>query len=85
MDEYVGEYRFDRRPDHNVSIVREGETIVSESSGQRRVLVSLSEHSLLTTNYDGEGRFRRDRRGRVSHFVYSEFGKRMGIARESQQ
>jgi RNA polymerase sigma-70 factor (ECF subfamily) len=83
LDEYVGEYRFDRRPDHIVSIVREGDTLVSESSGQRHVLVSLREHSLVTSHYDGEGRFRRDRFGRVSHFVYYEFGKRMGVARKS--
>jgi hypothetical protein len=83
LDEYVGEYRFDRRPDHIVSIVREGDTLVSESSGQRHLLVSVREHSLVTSHYDGEGRFRRDRLGRVSHFVYYEFGKRMGVARKS--
>lgn len=85
LDEYVGEYRFDQRPDHIVSIVRVGDSLISESSGQRHELVSLSEHSLLTTNYDGEGRFRRDRGGRVSHFVYYEFGKRMGVARKNQR
>jgi hypothetical protein len=37
---------------------------------------------LTPTEFDGEGRFRRDRRGRVSHFVYYEFGRRFGVARK---
>lgn len=82
LDEYVGEYRFDRRPDHVVSIIREGDTLIGESNGQRHVLVSLADHSLLTRHYDGEGRFRRNRRGQVTHFVYYEFGKRLGVARK---
>jgi RNA polymerase sigma-70 factor, ECF subfamily len=82
LDEYTGEYRFDRRPDHLVSIAREGDTLISESGGQRHVLVSVAEQSLLTREYDGEGRFRRNRRGEVTHFVYYEFGKRLGIARK---
>jgi RNA polymerase sigma factor (sigma-70 family) len=82
FDEYVGEYRFERRPDHRVSIVREGDLLIGEAGGQRNVLASVAEGSLLTGEYDGEGRFRRDRRGRVTHFVYYEFGKRLGIARK---
>jgi RNA polymerase sigma-70 factor (ECF subfamily) len=81
LDEYIGEYRFDRRPELTVSIRREGDTLVSESAGQRNVLLSVAEHSLLTSQYDGEGRFRRNRRGEVTHFVYYEFGRRMGVAR----
>jgi len=34
LDEYVGEYRFDRRPDLTVSISRQGDTLVSESGGR---------------------------------------------------
>lgn len=82
LDEYVGRYRFDRRPDHVVSIFREGDSLVSEAVGQRHVLVSLGENSLATHHYDGEGRFRRNRHGEVTHFVYYEFGKRLGIARK---
>lgn len=82
FDEYVGEYRFDRRPDHVVSISREGQSLISRASGQRHVLSSVAEDSLLTCLYDGEGRFHRDRRGKITHFVYYEFGKRMGIARK---
>jgi RNA polymerase sigma factor (sigma-70 family) len=81
LDEYVGQYRFDRRPDHVLSILREDDTLISERSGQRHVLTCGGEHSLLTSEYDGEGRFRRNRHGRVTHFVYYEFGKRMGVAR----
>jgi RNA polymerase sigma factor (sigma-70 family) len=82
LDEYVGQYRFDRRPDHVVSIVREGDALISEAVGQRHSLVSLAEHSLATCQYDGEGRFGRNSRGEVTHFVYYEFGKRMGVARK---
>ena len=82
LDEYVGVYRFDRRPDHTVSITREGDCLVGDAGGQRHLLVSVGEQSLLTVHYDGEGRFMRDRRGSVTHFVYYEFGKRIGIARK---
>jgi RNA polymerase sigma-70 factor (ECF subfamily) len=84
LDAYVGKYRFERRSNHVVSIVREGDTLVSESAGQRHVLVAGAEQSLITVHYDGEGRFRRDRSGRVTHFVYYEFGKRLGVARRVQ-
>ncbi|HKG93802.1 MAG TPA: sigma-70 family RNA polymerase sigma factor [Gemmatimonadaceae bacterium] len=81
LDEYVGEYRFERRADHVVSISRIGDSLISDSHGQRHLLVSGGAHSLLASHYDGEARFRRDRRGRVTHFVYYEFGKRLGVAR----
>jgi len=83
LDEYVGEYRFDERPGLTVSITRQGDTLVSESAGQRHVLVSAGQQSLLAVHYDGEGRFTRNRRGEVTHFVYYEFGKRLGIARKT--
>lgn len=82
LDEYVGKYRFERRPDHTVRIIREGGSLISDAGGQRHVLVNGAEGSLLTVHYDGEGRFRRDRQGRVTHFVYYEFGKRLGVARK---
>jgi len=81
LDEYIGKYRFERRPDHIVSIVREGDALIGHSPGQSHLLVSGGERSLLTAHYDGEGRFRRNRRGEVTHFVYYEFGARMGVAR----
>jgi RNA polymerase sigma-70 factor, ECF subfamily len=83
FDEYVGEYRFERRPDLIVSIAREGDFLISEASKQRNVLTSVADESLLTSHYDGEGRFRRNRRGKVTHFVYYEFGRRLGIARKT--
>lgn len=82
LDEYTGEYRFERRVDHVVSITREGDSLVSNSNGQRHVLVPGRPHALLTTHYDGEGRFRRNRHGEITHFVYYEFGKRLGVARK---
>jgi len=82
LDDYVGEYRFDERPDLVVRIVREGASLVSIAGGQRNVLASLDDHSLVTSHYDGEGRFARDRSGQVTHFVYWEFGKRLGTAKK---
>jgi len=82
FDEYVGDYRFDRRPEHVVSISREGQSLISQAGDQRHVLSSVARDSLLTSRYDGEGRFHRDRGGKVTHFVYYEFGKRLGIARK---
>jgi hypothetical protein len=83
LDEYVGQYRFEQRPDLTVTIFREGGSLQSEAGGQRHVLVSGRGESLLTTHYDGEGRFRRNRQGKVTHFVYYESGRRLGIARKS--
>jgi RNA polymerase sigma factor (sigma-70 family) len=80
FDEYVGEYRFANRPELVVRIAREGEYLVSYGAGQRNVLASLGEQALITTGYDGEGRFQRDRKGRVVQFVYYEFGARLGVA-----
>lgn len=82
LDDYIGEYRFDLRPDHVVRITREGSYLLSESGGQRHVLASVDEHSLVAMHYDGEGRFRRNRRGKVTGFVYYEFGRRLGVAQK---
>lgn len=80
FDEYVGEYRFERRPGHVVSILRENDCLVGVANKQRNVLASLADDSLVAGEFDGEARFRRDRRGRISSFVYYEFGKRLGVA-----
>jgi RNA polymerase sigma-70 factor (ECF subfamily) len=81
LDEYVGHYRFEARPAHVVAIRREGDSLIGDSGGQRHMLVAAGESSLVTANYDGEGRFRRNRQGQVTDFVYYEFGQRMGVAR----
>jgi RNA polymerase sigma-70 factor (ECF subfamily) len=82
LDEYIGEYRFETRPDHVVWITREGDALISEAGGQRHILVSGGDETLLVRHYDGEGHFRRNRRGEVTHFVYYEFGRRLGVARK---
>lgn len=84
FDEYVGEYRFERRPDLVVSITRRGDSLMSSDGRQRNLLAALSDESLITSHYDGEGRFRRNRQGKVTHFVYYEFGRRLGIARKTR-
>jgi len=82
LAEYVGVYRFDKRPELVVEIqrARRGDGLVSYSQGQRDVLHHLGNDTLVTRAFDGEGRFQRDRRGRITRFVYYEFGARLGIA-----
>jgi RNA polymerase sigma-70 factor (ECF subfamily) len=82
FDEYVGEYRFDERPDLVVRIERDGSLLVSSGGGQRSVLASIGDGALVSTAFDGEGRFQRDRAGRVAQFIYYEFGARLGVARK---
>lgn len=83
LDEYVGEYRFESRPDHVVRITRAGDSLVSYAGGQHHILMSTDDdHSLVASHFDGEGRFRRNRGGHITHFVYYEFGRRLGIARK---
>ena len=82
FDEFVGEYRFPTRPRHPVVIRREGSELASYAGGQRNVLASREHDALTPTEFDGEARFRRDGRGQVTHFIYYEFGKRLGVARK---
>ena len=55
---------------------------MSYSGGQRNVLASTKTDAIVAIEFDGEGRLRRDAYGRVSHFVYYEFGRRLGVARK---
>jgi RNA polymerase sigma-70 factor (ECF subfamily) len=82
FDEYVGEYRFEERPELVVRITRENSLLVSYSGGQRSVLASVCDGTLVAAAFDGEGRFQRDRSGRVLQFVYYEFGARLGVAKK---
>ena len=41
-----------------VRIEREDDQLVSYGGGQRNVLASIDDHALITSAYDGEGRFR---------------------------
>jgi RNA polymerase sigma factor (sigma-70 family) len=70
-DEYVGQYRFELRPELLVTIRREGEFANDEPEGE-----------LLTKEFDGSGKFFRDEQGRISHLIYYEFGRAMGLARK---
>lgn len=85
FDDYLGRYRFDERPDLEVVIKREGERLYSESAGQRNELFARrtdTERELRTREFDGRGEFLRDARGRVTHFVYYEFGRELGRAKK---
>ena len=82
FDELVGEYRFDERPGHRVVVRREGDVLASYAGGQRNVLASRGPDTLAPIEYDGQARVRRSPGGRVTHFIYYEFGRRLGVGRE---
>ena len=83
-DDYVGRYRFEARPDLVVTIRRTGDGLISEAAGQRHTLLpnGRKRTELKTLEFDGRGRFIRNRRGRISHLVYFEFGQELGTARK---
>ena len=83
-DDYIGRYRFERRPDLVVTIRREGDRLVSEGGGQRNELFAEAgtRGELRAMEFDGRGKFVRDKKGRVTHVIYYEFGRRMGRAKK---
>jgi RNA polymerase sigma-70 factor (ECF subfamily) len=80
LDELAGEYRFAERPNHRVILRREGDILAGYAGGQRNVLVATRPDVLAAAEFDGEARFSRNRGGRISHFVYYEFGRRLSVA-----
>jgi RNA polymerase sigma factor (sigma-70 family) len=82
FDCYTGRYRYELRPELVVTITREGDKLFSEAAGQKNELFARGRcvSKLHAREFDGRGRFVRDARGRVTHFVYFEFGKEMGRA-----
>ena len=84
FDDYVGEYQYEKRPELKVRIWKEGSRLMGESAGQISELCQQtgSDTELSTKEFDGRGRFIRDSEGRVTHFVYFEFGQEMGVARK---
>lgn len=83
-DEYTGQYRFELRPELVVTIMREGDQLISEAAGQRNELFArdAARSELLTAEFDGRGEFVRNKQGRISHLIYHEFGNEMGIAKK---
>jgi RNA polymerase sigma factor (sigma-70 family) len=83
-DEYIGQYRFELRPELVVTIKRDGERLLSEAAGQRNELFANdeSESELLAREFDGRGKFVRNEQGCISHVIYYEFGCEMGRARK---
>jgi RNA polymerase sigma factor (sigma-70 family) len=83
-DEYIGQYRFELRPELVVTIKRDGESLMSEAAEQRNELFANdgSEGELLTKEFDGRGKFVRDKQGRISHLIYYEIGREMGLAKK---
>lgn len=83
-DEYIGQYKFDLRPELVVTISRVGEHLISEAAGQRNELFArdTAKSELLTTEFDGRGKFVRNEEGEISHLIYYEFGNEMGVAKK---
>ncbi len=83
-DEYLGQYRFELRPELVVTIRREGDHLIGEAAGQRNELFASdqAEGELLTKEFDGRGRFVRNKQGYISHLIYHEFGNEMGVAKK---
>ena len=82
FDEYVGQYRYEMRPELTVTISREGDKLISESAGQTNILYAKgnAKNELRAKEFDGRGKFIRDEQGKVTGFVYYEFGRKMGTA-----
>ena len=85
-DEYIGQYRFELRPELVVTISREGEHLIGEAGGQRNELFArdAAKSELLTREFDGCGKFLRNEQGQISHLVYFEFGNELGVAQKIQ-
>jgi RNA polymerase sigma factor (sigma-70 family) len=83
-DEYIGQYRFELRPELVITIMRDGGRLVSEAAGQTNQLFAPvgSESELLTKEFDGRGTFVRNKQGRITHLIYHEFGREMGLAKK---
>ena len=83
-DEYIGQYRFELRPELVVTIRREGEHLIGEAAGQRNELFAKdqTEGELLTKEFDGRGEFVRNKQGHIRHLIYHEFGNEMGMAKK---
>lgn len=81
-DEYVGENGFDSGAT-TPSASHEGCFLMNYGDDQRNVPASIGDGHLMTTTLDSEGRFQRERAGRVTQIVYYEFGTRLGISRKT--
>lgn len=80
-NDYVGLYRYRGRPELTVLVKRVGNRLVSFSNGQKNTaLLGSRITELRIREFDGKARFMRNRAGKITHFVYYEFGKRMGTA-----
>ena len=82
-NDYVGLYRFEERPELTVRVKRSGSRLISFSAGQQNSAIPGTRISeLRAREFDGRARFVRNKSGRVTHFIYYEFGQRMGTARK---
>jgi len=82
FDEYIGQYRYELRPELIVTIRRESDKLISEVEGQTNNLFAKgkSKNELRTKEFDGRGKFVRNEQGQVVGFIYYEFGREIGIA-----
>ena len=72
LEEYVGRYEVEARPDEPIMIERHGDTLISKTRDMRDLLLASSESEFFTRHHDGRGRFERDETGRVVRLVIRE-------------
>jgi RNA polymerase sigma factor (sigma-70 family) len=72
LNEYVGRYIWEERPESPIVIERLGDSLVSKARDMRDVLLASSASEFFTRHHYGRGRFERDTTGRVARLVYVE-------------
>ena len=82
LDTYVGGYRFELRPDLIVTVRREGRKLVGEAVKQKNELLANADDAFSIREFNGQVRFIRNEQGQVTHFIYYESGRELGLAKK---
>ena len=82
LDTYVGRYRFELRPDLIVSLRREGNKLVGEAVKQKNELLANADDVFSISEFNGQVRCIRNEQGQVTHFIYYESGRELGLAKK---
>jgi hypothetical protein len=72
LNEYVGRYVWEERPESPIVIERLGDSLISKARDMRDVLLASSASEFFTRHHYGRGRFERDTTARVARLVYTE-------------
>ena len=80
LNTYVGRYQFEYRPDLIVSVRREGGKLVGEAVTQKNELLANADDVFSLREFNGQVRFIRNEQGEVTHFIYYESERELGLA-----